>query len=97
MNFYTYATYTELFDKKIDKCLGEMDEKIDVRYACKVLSIMGYCVREMDETNMYKIFFKLFPTKNISKYRRYLKENVLITKHGVLLAWKKILQLKKEN
>ena len=33
-----------------------------------------------------------FPKKNISKVRQYVREHSLITRHGVLLAWEKILE-----
>lgn len=94
MKLYVYATYTELFGRNSDETLTDILSRVHVNAASKILSILGYYIRESDEENVRKIFFMSFPRQNISKYRQYLKNHTLITKHGVLLAWKTILENK---
>ena len=89
---YIYATYTEIFGKNREEILNQILGRVNIEYTCKILSILGFYNREKDEEKIRRIFLKIFPKENISKVRRYVRAHSLITRHGVLLAWEKVLK-----
>jgi hypothetical protein len=91
MRQFIFAEYSEIFTSSYKEDILEKIKEIDFEFACKILSVLGHYQRKDDRTLLNSIFISLMPEINRCSMVKYLQNKDLISRHGVLIAWKYVL------
>lgn len=94
MNVYIFAEYSDIYKKPFNKnTLTNLINNANFYHLTNILSRLGYFDETSDNKSLINKFLELSNNLNPKVKHKYLKDKILVSRHGVLLAWKYLLAL----